>query len=217
MMTLCLGSNNPNKLKIVEQKLTGLPVKLVMPVDLGISFEPQESGQTSIENARLKALAFHRATGLPCVAQDAGLVFLDLPRDHADQPGIHVKRPCGYELTDDEMIAWYSAIAHRHGGQLRAAWLDAWCLVIDEAHVYSFEAEPDTAWAFLLVEQPGKRRCPGWPLDAISRSLIDGAYKLDTDTSKPFFYQKDKRDGAHPWLRHALSEWLEETKNAETN
>ena len=35
--------------------------------------EPEESGATFWENARLKALAYSRASGLPTVAEDSGL------------------------------------------------------------------------------------------------------------------------------------------------
>jgi XTP/dITP diphosphohydrolase len=50
--------------------------------------EPEETGTTFAENARLKALYYHQATGLPGVAEDSGLEI-----DALDGiPGVHSAR-----------------------------------------------------------------------------------------------------------------------------
>ncbi len=208
-MKLLLGSNNRNKAGIVKNHLQGLPVEVLIPQDLGLRLEPPEDERTALENARAKALAFHRASGLPCIAEDSGLVLLDLPRNHPDQPGIHVRRADGHEMTDDEMTDWFSAIAHRHGGRIRAAWLDAWALVIDEEHVYTFEADEDYAWAYWLVDSPSLIRCPGWPLDCISVSMVSGLYKTEAKCDpRPFFTQRISGDPAKTWVRNIVSEQI---------
>ncbi len=204
-MKLLLGSNNPNKAGIVRNHVQGLPVEVIQPRDIAVAMEPAEDEATALENACAKALAFYRATGLPCVAEDSGLVFLDLPRNHPDQPGIHVRRANGREMTDDEMIDWFAEIARRHGGKLRAAWLDAWALVLDEDHIYTFEADEAYAWAYYLVDQPCKTRCPGWPLDSIAVSMVSGLYKTETNGDlRPFFQQRVNGDPARDWLRKCI-------------
>ncbi len=50
--------------------------------------EPEETGTTFLENARLKALYYEAATGLPSVADDSGLEIEAL--DNA--PGVHSAR-----------------------------------------------------------------------------------------------------------------------------
>ncbi len=210
MIKLLLGSNNRNKTGIVRSHLRGLDVEVLLPEDVGVRLDPPEDEATALANAREKALAFHRATGLPCVAEDSGLVFLDLPRDHPDQPGIHVRRANGHEMSDDEMIDWFAAIARRHGGKLRAAWLDAWALVIDEEHVYTFEADAGHAWAYWLVDTPCATRRPGWPLDCLSVSLVSGLYKTETGSDpRPFFHQEVPEDTARDWMRAIVQRFIE--------
>lgn len=208
-MKLLLGSNNANKASVVREHVRNLPVEVLQPADISLILAPQETEKTALENARLKALAFFRATGLPCIAEDSGLVFLDLPRSHPDQPGIHVRRANGHDMTDEEMISYFALIAHKHGGKLRSAWLDAWALVIDEEHVFTFEADEDYAWAFYLVDAPCRARCPGWPLDSIAVSMISGEYKAEiSDESRPFFHQEISGNPAKEWLTAKLKDYL---------
>ena len=57
--------------------------------------EPPESGATFWENARQKALAYARATGLVSVAEDSGLVVEAL----GGEPGVHSARFLGDEVS----------------------------------------------------------------------------------------------------------------------
>jgi XTP/dITP diphosphohydrolase len=73
--------------------LEGLPLAVVGLADVATIPEPEETGGTFAENARLKALYYHQATGLPSVADDSGLEIDAL--DGA--PGVHSAR---WEGTD---------------------------------------------------------------------------------------------------------------------
>ena len=48
-------------------------MELVTPDDLGLTFEVKEDGATFLENARKKAEAGRRLSGLPTLADDSGL------------------------------------------------------------------------------------------------------------------------------------------------
>ena len=63
-------------------------VELVLPQQLGITLEVQETGQTYQENAALKALAFCRLSGLVTLADDSGLEVDAL----GGAPGLHSAR-----------------------------------------------------------------------------------------------------------------------------
>src|SRR5574340_442036 len=67
-MKLLIASTNRGKLREMQAVLTGLPVDLVLPADLGISLEVAETGQTYAENAALKARAYSQASGLLTLA-----------------------------------------------------------------------------------------------------------------------------------------------------
>jgi XTP/dITP diphosphohydrolase len=72
-MKLLLASNNKGKLRELQFILADMPLKLVTPADIGLDLEVEEDGATYAENAAKKAIAFQRASGLICLADDSGL------------------------------------------------------------------------------------------------------------------------------------------------
>ena len=72
-MRLLVATNNPGKVKEYQDLLAGLDMELCGLVDLGITDEVEETGQTFEENARLKATAYGQISGLLTLADDSGL------------------------------------------------------------------------------------------------------------------------------------------------
>jgi XTP/dITP diphosphohydrolase len=72
-MKLLLATTSRGKLREQKESLEDLGLEIVSLEDLGAIAPPDETGETFVENARLKALYYHLATGLPAVAEDAGL------------------------------------------------------------------------------------------------------------------------------------------------
>jgi XTP/dITP diphosphohydrolase len=70
--TLVLASNNRGKLAELQAMFAPLGVKLVCQADLGIG-EAEEPHRTFVENALAKARHAARESGLPALADDAGL------------------------------------------------------------------------------------------------------------------------------------------------
>ena len=87
-MKLLVATTNPGKLREIAGILSGAPVELVTLEEYPAIPEPDETGGTFAENARLKALYYAEATGLPSVADDSGLEIDAL--DNA--PGIQSAR-----------------------------------------------------------------------------------------------------------------------------
>jgi XTP/dITP diphosphohydrolase len=85
---LLVATTNPGKLREIEGILRGVPVELLTLRDVPAVDEPEETGETFADNARLKALYYARATGLWTVADDSGLEIEAL--DNA--PGVHSAR-----------------------------------------------------------------------------------------------------------------------------
>ena len=71
-MQLVLASNNAGKLAELQDKFGDLPVQLLRQSELGVG-EAEEPHRTFVENALAKARHAARATGLPALADDAGL------------------------------------------------------------------------------------------------------------------------------------------------
>ena len=87
-MKLLVATTNPGKIREIENILAGAPVELLTLAAFPSVAEPDETGSTFAENARLKARYYAAATGLPSVADDSGLEV-----DALDgQPGIHSAR-----------------------------------------------------------------------------------------------------------------------------
>ena len=87
-MKLLIATTNAGKLREIAGILNGVPVELVALDRYPEVQEPDETGATFAENARLKALYYHQATGLPSVADDSGLEIAAM--DGA--PGVHSAR-----------------------------------------------------------------------------------------------------------------------------
>jgi XTP/dITP diphosphohydrolase len=71
-MKLVLASNNAGKLAELQQLFAPLGVELVRQAELGVG-EAEEPFLTFVENALAKARHASAATGLPAIADDAGL------------------------------------------------------------------------------------------------------------------------------------------------
>jgi XTP/dITP diphosphohydrolase len=90
-MTLLFATTNPNKLREVRPLLADLPVQLTTLADVGSIPEPDETGATFWENARVKALAYAAAVRLTVVAEDSGLEIAAL----GGAPGVQSARFLG--------------------------------------------------------------------------------------------------------------------------
>jgi XTP/dITP diphosphohydrolase len=71
-MKLVLASNNRGKLSELQAMLAPLGIELVRQADLGVG-EAEEPHRTFVENALAKARFAAQHTGLPALADDAGL------------------------------------------------------------------------------------------------------------------------------------------------
>jgi XTP/dITP diphosphohydrolase len=69
---IVLASNNPGKLAELQAMFAPLEIELVRQADLGIA-EAEEPHRTFVENALAKARHAARESGLPALADDAGL------------------------------------------------------------------------------------------------------------------------------------------------
>ena len=88
MQQLLLATTNPGKLREIWGILADLPIELVSLDSFPGIPEPEETGATFAENARLKALYYHQTTGLAAVADDSGIEIDALDK----APGVHSAR-----------------------------------------------------------------------------------------------------------------------------
>ncbi len=97
---LVLASANPDKAAEIAAILGSVPGLTLVPRPAGVP-DVEETGETLLDNARLKARALAEATGLPAVADDTGLEVEAL--DGA--PGVYSARYSGEHATYAENVA----------------------------------------------------------------------------------------------------------------
>ncbi len=74
------------------------PLRVLSLADFPGIEPPEETGETFRDNAVLKAVYYSKLTGMPCIAEDSGLVVDAL----GGAPGIYSSRYAGPGATDEE-------------------------------------------------------------------------------------------------------------------
>ncbi|MBO6514465.1 MAG: RdgB/HAM1 family non-canonical purine NTP pyrophosphatase [Phycisphaerales bacterium] len=76
MSTIVLATQNPGKVAELRSLLQDSSIEILGLSDLSDSFpEPDETGQTFLENATIKAQEYAKLTGKHCLADDSGLMI----------------------------------------------------------------------------------------------------------------------------------------------
>ncbi len=97
-MELLVATGNKGKMNEIRQIFAGFVDRLYCLADFPDLPEVVEDGQTFEENACKKALSAARATGIPSLADDSGLVVKVL----GGRPGVHSARYSGVGASDVE-------------------------------------------------------------------------------------------------------------------
>jgi 8-oxo-dGTP diphosphatase len=195
---LLYGTGNPAKVQHMRNLLSSLDVEIVGIKELvGALPDIDESGNDPLENAIIKAKAFYVAFGKPVFSADSGLYFDEV--SPGLQPGVHVRRVNGKNLTDTEMTSYYANLARQHGGKLTAQYRNAICFALSENVIHTRFAPDIWSDKFLLIDRPHEKRVEGFPLDCLSIRIGNGKYFYD-DT-----YDVFKNKGWVEFFREALN------------
>lgn len=180
-MKVLIGTTNPSKVMRFQELLPDSGIEFLTLKDLGITAEPEETGNSPEENARIKA-AFYGKFCDRVICNDSGLYFDGIPMDDPRQPGLKIRAPQGRRLNDDEMIEYYASLISQLGGKVLAYYLDG-IAVYREGEIHSFLDEQGKASAFCMVDKPSPNRHPGWPLDSLSLNKNTMTYFTDHASS----------------------------------
>lgn len=178
-MKVLFATKNPAKIEYYVKALKDKGIDVITLNDIDKTIDIDESGENAVENAYIKAKSYYDLTGIVTVGVDDNLFIKELPKDM--QPGTHVRRVNGKELSDDEMIEYYTNLVKQYGDKLTAKWI--YGLVI-----YDGKETKKYACAnkeFYFVDTPTKTRNKGYPLDSISIVPEYNKYLADlTDEEK---------------------------------
>ncbi len=144
-MVICAASNNAGKLKELRRILERMGHEVKSLRELGITLDPEENGTTFAENARIKAEAFCKASGLPTVADDSGLCVDAL---HG-APGVYSARYAGHHGDDAANNAKLLAeMENVPAGQRTARFVSAVCFLLPDGRELLVEGECPGTVAF---------------------------------------------------------------------
>jgi XTP/dITP diphosphohydrolase len=138
---LVIATHNPGKLAEMRELLMPYSIDAISAGDLGLP-EPDESGMSFRDNARIKAEAAAKAAALPAFADDSGLMVDAL--DGA--PGIYSARWAGPDKDFGRAMATIEQKINERGAktaQRRAHFVSALCVAWPDGHLEEFEARVD--------------------------------------------------------------------------
>ena len=139
---LVIATHNPGKLAEMRELLAPHGIDATSAGELKLQ-EPDETGMSFRDNARIKAEAAARATGLPAFADDSGLAVEAL----GGAPGIHSARWAGpdkdfrgaMQRIEDKLRQRGATAPQRR----KAHFVSALCVVWPDGHIEEFEARVD--------------------------------------------------------------------------
>lgn len=188
-MKVLFATGNPAKVKRYKESLEKNGIELITIKDIGINLNIDENGKDAIENAYIKAKAYYDATGIPTIGMDNNL-FID-GIEESLQPGTHVRRVGGRQLSDEEMITYYTRLVKEHGEKLQAKWVYGMVVITDKSC-------DELTWSkdkFYFVSTPCSKRNPGYPLDSISIIPEFNKYLVElSDEERNLYKSKENID-----------------------
>jgi XTP/dITP diphosphohydrolase len=144
---LVIATHNAGKLDEMRELLAPYGIATISVGELGL-VEPEETGTTFCENARIKAAAASAAAQSPAFADDSGLAVDAL----GGAPGIHSARWAGPDKNFRRAMERIDLLLREQGAssphQRRAHFVSALCVAWPDGHTEEFEARVDGTLVF---------------------------------------------------------------------
>ncbi len=155
---IVLATGNPGKVREIQRILGDTGVEVVPQNELGVD-AADETGDSFVENALIKARHASLMTGLPAIADDSGLVV-----DALDgRPGVYSARYSGADATDESNIDKLLREMQGIPGERRTAAFHCCAVFVSADDSTSLVAEG--RWAGRILEQ--RRGTGGFGYDPV--------------------------------------------------
>ena len=173
-MKLLIGTKNDTRKEYLSEILKGLDLHLLNLKNIEVDPYIDEDGASVTENALKKSKTYYKSTGIPTLSIDTGLFinsFLD-----SEQPNLFVRRKktddLVIEMTDEEMLNYYSRKLIERGGESKGYWKIGISLVVNDN--LSFVAEYIKHTYF--VSNISSTKNNGEPLNSIQYDMVHNKY-----------------------------------------
>lgn len=190
MKKVLFATGNESKVKRFKDGLLRNGIEIITIKDIDEDIEVSEDGKDAIENALIKARAYAKVLDIPVFAMDDSLYIDNIPDDK--QPGLYVRRVNGKRLSDEEMLTYYSNLAHEYGldGKLTCRWVYG-IAVINNGVESTYTWSKDD---FYIVDKPSDKIDPGYPLNTISINKKLNKYFTDMTKEDHDIVKEDESD-----------------------
>jgi XTP/dITP diphosphohydrolase len=162
---LVLATHNPGKVVELAALLGPHGLEVVSAGSLGLP-EPEETGETFVANAELKALAAATASGLPAIADDSGLCVDAL----GGAPGIYSARWAGEKKDFAAAMAQVNEAMGKEGPRT-AHFVCALSVAWPDGHVETVEGRVDGRLVWPPRGENGFGYDPIFVMDGKSRTF----------------------------------------------
>ncbi|MGN1208615.1 MAG: non-canonical purine NTP pyrophosphatase [Christensenellales bacterium] len=183
---ILIASKNIGKIKIYEQIFNELNLYATNLAEINVDENVEETGSNEIENAVLKAKAYNKITNLPVMANDSGLIIDRFKAE--DQPGVLVRRYCGHELTDEQLLQVYIEKLNEVGGESEAHFVVGLALIDKNGEIYTKEFNPKRHF----INKPSKILKKGLPLSSLCFDPESGMYESEMTIKQRNDYEKEE-------------------------
>ncbi len=198
MKEILFATTNPAKVKQLQGVLARVGILVKGVADKSTLPKVIEDGQTLQDNARKKAVAYARVLGETVLSMDNGLYFDDLLPE--EQPGTHVRRIGSREVdvTDSEMLDYYSTLVQQFGGTIKGRWEFALCI----ASPAGVLRETTIVSPRIFSKQISPKMVPGYPLESMQIDTETGKYISEmTQEEQDQFWQRAIGDEIEDFFR----------------
>ena len=173
-MKLLAATENPHKLQEIRRILEPLGITVLSAGQAGAQATKEETGQTFMENARIKAWDFFSQTGIPTLADDSGLCVDALE----GRPGVYSARYGGEGLSHTAKIGLL--LREMDGvapAQRSARFVSAVCCILDTDTVLECEGVCEGSIGYRPVGEGGFGYDPIFMLEGRSYAQLTPAQK----------------------------------------
>ena len=197
-MKVLIATTNLGKVQIYKQAFDELNIEVCCLRDLKIDVDVEENGSSEIENAIIKAKAYHEITGMPVLANDSGLVIDKFSKE--DQPGLLVRRYQGKELTDEEMLNVYIEKLNEVGGESSGHSNVGLAIVDQNGKLHTREFKPRR----YFINKPSKTMVKGIPLSSLCYDFETQKYMSEMTPKERNNYEGKEFQGQIDFIKECF-------------
>jgi len=196
-MELIIGTKN--KAKFGQMKNALSPLGLLVQELPDREFPAvAEDGQTTIENAKRKAVFYSSILSQPVLSLDNALYIEGLSADQ--QPGLNVRHIAGRSdrPTDEEVLEYYGQLVGESGDRINGSWEYGICLAYPDGTTEEICLKAKS----LFVTRPSRSILEGFPLSSLQVDAETGQYVSEMSQSqRDDRWQKMFGDGLCEFIR----------------